>query len=912
MEASHLERVRSLAEATRILPAGQRAAFLDESCGDDPGLRRAVEALLAAEAPSDPFHLVGRAVGPYQVREWIGGGGMGGVYRAEDARLRRTVALKFLPPTLGRDAARRRRFEQEAQAASALDDPNICTIHGIGETDDGQLYLVMACYEGETVAQKIARDPLPVGEALDIAVQAARGLAKAHARGIVHRDIKPANLMVTREGVVKVLDFGLAKLSDGVQLTQPGLTMGTTAYMSPEQTRGEEVDRRTDLWSLGVVLYEMLAGARPFAGAYAAAQLYSIVNEEPAPLGSLRSDLPPGVAQVVERCLRKDPAQRYPRAEALLADLERLLHPEAASASLAPAATVPFRWSGASPRGKRSVLAAAGAGLLLLVVLLGPWDRGASDETGAMRLAVMPFQIVGGAADDGFGEGLRLSLTSLLSQVGGAAEIPVEVVPASEVGTTTSVEEARRRFGIREALTGSIQVEDETVRLVLNLIDAEALTLRRSETISLASGNVATLDRVALARLSDLLDLALPPSVLQRVTAGGTDSDRAYEFYLKGNAALTRFENLENIDTALQLYAWALEEDSLYAVAYAGRGRAFWAKYVLTQDAQWVARAEESCQRALALESRLAPVHETLGRLYRGTGAYERALREYKLALALDSASADAHRGLASTYASLERPVEAEAHFRRAVALQPGYWEQYNDLGAFYLDAGRFEEAAAQFEQVVALHPDHIWGYNNLGAAYLYQDRLDEAQAMFERSIGIKPNDFAYSNLGYISYRQQRPEEEAEMYRQALALDSSDFRVWGNLAGAYERLGEESRARDTHQRAAQMIKAALEVNPNDPDLLYHLASHMLPLGRKEQALALLERALALAPENVNFMAGAVFIYAEQEMRDEALHWMEAALESGYPASVFEDAAGLQQLRADPRYLKLIEQARSAS
>jgi serine/threonine protein kinase/Tol biopolymer transport system component len=272
----------------------------------------------------DAAHLVGRMLAHYRVLEYIGGGGMGVVYKAEDLRLARTVALKFLPPELTRDPEAKARFLQEARSASGLDHPNICTIHEVGETDDGRLYLAMPSYDGETLRRRIERGPLPIDEAIDIAEQIARGLAKAHRGGIVHRDVKPANIMVTADGVVKILDFGLAKLVGAAAITRTGSSVGTPAYMSPEQARGEDVDHRTDLWSFGVVLYEMVAGRRPFRGDHDQAVLYGILNETPKPLGEVRPEAPPELERIVDGLLAKDPGDRYPTAEGPLGDLRAL------------------------------------------------------------------------------------------------------------------------------------------------------------------------------------------------------------------------------------------------------------------------------------------------------------------------------------------------------------------------------------------------------------------------------------------------------------------------------------------------------------------------------------------------------------------------------------------------------------
>ena len=333
--------IRHLFDQVVDLSPADRAALLDQICEDDPDLRRAVEALLHADlhvddrlqkldAPTHTAHenraantdrFTGQTISHYEVAEKLGGGGMGVVYKARDLKLDRTVALKFLPLHLTTDEKAKRRFIHEAKAASALDHANICTVYDIEETDEGHSLIAMAYVKGETLKAKIKRGPLPLGQALDYAIQVATGLAKAHAEGIVHRDVKPANVMVNEEGVVKIVDFGLAKLVGGTQLTQTGTTLGTVAYMSPEQARGESVDHRTDIWSLGVILYEMIAGRLPFAGDYERAMIYAILNEEPGPLTGLRTGVPMALEGIVSKCLSKDPSDRYQHVDEVPVDL---------------------------------------------------------------------------------------------------------------------------------------------------------------------------------------------------------------------------------------------------------------------------------------------------------------------------------------------------------------------------------------------------------------------------------------------------------------------------------------------------------------------------------------------------------------------------------------------------------------
>ncbi|MBM4169117.1 MAG: hypothetical protein FJ215_08170 [Ignavibacteria bacterium] len=272
--------------------------------------------------------MIGQTISHYKILEKLGEGGMGVVYRAEDIKLKRTVALKFLPPDLTRDAEAKQRFIHEAQAASALQHNNICTIHDIDETADGRMFIVMDYYEGEPLNSRITKSPLRIEEAIDIAIQAARGLSMAHEKEIVHRDIKPGNVFITIDGTVKILDFGLAKLAGGqTRLTKAGMTIGTAAYMSPEQAQGLEVDQKTDIWSLGVVLFEMLTGKLPFRGEHEAAMMYSIVHEEPQGLASVRADVPRSVAAIIEKALQKECSRRYQSMKEMMSDLKSVLAP---------------------------------------------------------------------------------------------------------------------------------------------------------------------------------------------------------------------------------------------------------------------------------------------------------------------------------------------------------------------------------------------------------------------------------------------------------------------------------------------------------------------------------------------------------------------------------------------------------
>jgi hypothetical protein len=410
------------------LPLEQKRSELEKLGADDPGLRREVEVMLGSGEPGGDFlhqvmsggsggarsgsgerrDRVGQTISHYRIEERLGGGGMGVVYKAQDLRLDRYVALKFLPPATDDDEERLKRLIVEARAASALDHPNICTIYQIDQTHDGHWFIVMAYYAGETLKAHIERRPMPVAEVLDYAAQMAQGLIKAHKEGIVHRDLKPANLILTPEGVVKILDFGLAQLVAQTKLTAPGTRLGTPAYMSPEQAQGQPLDHRTDIWSLGVVIYEMLAGRSPFKGEYELAVIYSIVNEEPTALEQVRPDTPPELLRLVARALSKDPRARYQRVEDVLHEIELLrgtptMQPQALPVAAGPVSAPPDAATpvpqpalrAAAPKKVLAYLALAAAAVILVVLALvlrtppaaeppAPPSQGAVTETPAV------------------------------------------------------------------------------------------------------------------------------------------------------------------------------------------------------------------------------------------------------------------------------------------------------------------------------------------------------------------------------------------------------------------------------------------------------------------------------------------------------------------------------------------------
>lgn len=850
--------------------------------------------------------MIGETVGHYRITEKLGSGGMGVVYRAVDTRLGRTVALKFLPPDLTRDESSKRRFIGEAQAASSIDHPNICTIHDIGETGDGRLYICMACYEGQTLKEMTGGGTLPLQKAVRIAAAVARGLAKAHEREIVHRDIKPANVFATEDGGVRILDFGLAKLAGTDGVTAAGTTVGTVSYMSPEQAGGD-VDHRTDIWSLGVTLYEIVTGTTPFHGDTQQATIHSILTATPPPVHVLRDDVPPEFERIIVRCLEKDPDRRYQKAAELADDLERL------AADLATAAeeeTAPMR---VRP-GRSRLWIAAFAAALIAGLFLHPGIRRALTETGPPGglpspriVAVLPLTGSGGA--EGI-EHLRMGLLSYLGLRLHAAERHEDdlvVLPVDEAVERGIVEpeDARRRAGATLALIGSLDRRGGLVRCSLELVDTSSGARLGAREFDERLGNVAVLEDTLVASVLAMLDVA--PEHGGTELPGGTTVPTAFESYIQGVGMLVRARGREESADAVRMLERAVSADPGFALAHAALGEARWHLSCETSDFGDPQPAVEACERAARLAPELALPHEVLGRIHMQAGSLDQAAESFRSALSDDPLFFTARLGLADALEARGEDEEAEQALRRGIALRPEDCRQHYALGVFLAMHGRCEEAIAELEAVVARAPEHETAHSTLGAVFYYLERWDEARRALARSLEIRPDYTTFSNLATLHFQEGKYADAAEMYEHALALDDSDYRVWGNAGAAYLWLpGERERALEMYRRAVDGALDASEEGPHDPYIQAHLASYYGELGRRDDALARVDSALALAPDDPEVLFHVGHTYEVLGRRDTALEWIRRAVELGYSRAQIERTPGLRALCADDRYDSLLE------
>jgi eukaryotic-like serine/threonine-protein kinase len=855
---------------------------------------------------------------------------MGVVYRALDTKLERTVALKFLPDHVVSSSDDKERFLREARFASSLDHPNIGVIHGLEEAGH-RAFIVMAYYAGETLSQKMRRGPLPLTEAVDIAIQMGEGLAAAHAGTVVHRDIKPSNVILTQSGAAKIVDFGLARLASTTGSTQSISTAGTIGYMSPEQTVGKVVDQHTDIWSLGIVLTEMVTGKNPFQRETPAATIYAILNEPPLPM----DDLPLELLRVIYRALSKEPATRYQNCREMVADLKEVrshLEPEAAPTTTGSSSrpiTRPVKapstlsaaelrkqieqasrpvWASAvepAPKWHRWAIYLAAAAVVVAVLSFMPPVRDRVSGWFARQeehIAVLPFENVGNdSASAALSDGLMDSLSSKLTNLESGKQ-SLWVVPASEVRRRkiTDPASALRELGATLVVEGTLQRDGQTIRMTVNLVNTK--TLRQIGSVPLEDRDFSTLEDEGVTRLAKLMRINVTPEMLR--ATGGAVNAGAYELYLKALGYTQRYDKAGNLDLAITALNDAVKADPRFALGYAQLGEAYRLKYALDKDTKWIDEALANCQKAQQLDDRLPVVYVTLGHIHRNTGKYDLALQEYQRALQLDPRNADAVIGLADSYNSAGRSADAETALRKGIALRPDSWSGYNVLGNFLDEHQRYDEAIAQYNHGIQLTPDNAPLYLNLGAVYI--DKGDpklfpEAERALAKSIALEPSYPAYTNLGYLYIQEQKYAAAADAEEKALRLNDRDYLVWGNLAIAYEGLKNNDKAGKARDRELTLLEQSAQVTPRDAVVQANLGLLYSQRKMREKAISHIQSALALSPDDANVLEAVGEAYEDLGDRRQALQYIEKSAQSGYSLAALRTIPNLQGLLSDPNF-----------
>ena len=860
--------------------------------------------------------LSGTVVGRFRIEERLGKGGMGEVYRAEDTKLKRTVALKRLAPSLRADSLYRHRFLEEAERASRFGDANVAAVYDVLE-EHGEIFLILEYVEGQNLRQRL-RQPLPLDEFFTIAMQCAEALVSAHGHGIVHCDIKPENIMLTSAGKVKILDFGVAKhlprSDQSSTVDRAGTFAGTPAYMSPEVLLERVPDGRADIFSLGVVFYEILTGQHPFLAGSFVATTDRIRTETPASIRIFNRSVSPELEALVNKAMAKDAGQRYASAQELLEAL-RQVHGELSDTGLAR--IVPQRVE-ARPKKKETWLWASALVMGLLLSAAVYWQTKSSrpiDLRGSstpVQLAVLPFAPM---ADDpgskAFCNGLTETLTAKLTQL--TDNYPLQVVPSSEIRTegVSSVEQARKNFGVGLVLEGSLHSSGNQVRVTYTLVDAKTNRQLHAETIDAdVSDAFAVEDRVVNGTLQ-MLGLAIKSDDRVVLAAHGTGASSAYDQYLRGRGYLLDYHKHENIDSAISAFNRALTLDPKYAEAYAGLGKAYWLGYQEGEGgSEWMDRARSACNLAVANSLNLAEAHACLGNVYRGTGEYEKAVAQFQKATSLDPTSDESFRGLADVYQKLNKPGEAEATFRKAISLRPQYWAGYSWLGVFYWQQGRYDDAAKVFQEVITLAPDNFRGYSDLGAMYVLLGRYPEAIDQLQRSLSIRPTVEVYDNLGNAYFLMRKYDEAARNFEEGLKFDKTSWLSWGNLGDAYYLVPDKrQKANDAYREAIRLADDDVRVNPRDARTWAFRATYLAMIDNKPEALASLQKAVSFAPASSSVQFRAALAYNHFGEKNLTIQWLRKALAGGLTANQVERTPDFDHLRDDPSFQAILRDAK---
>ncbi|MBI4470830.1 MAG: protein kinase, partial [Acidobacteria bacterium] len=843
----------------------QRSAWLDKACSSDAEMRGKVEAMLQAHEEAGSFIVapaaevaaelmadeqtetrIGKDVGPYRIVSRLGAGGMGEVYLAQDHRLGRQVALKLLPDYFTTDASRVKRFKQEARAASAISHPNIATLYDIGDVD-GVSYIAMEYVQGETLAAKIQAGSLDSTQVIDIGIQVADALKEAHKQSIIHRDIKSGNIMITPDGHVKVVDFGLARVArteeaalsgDGVlpATTEPGLVMGTVAYMSPEQALGRATDQRTDLFSLGVVLYEMTTGRLPFSGASTSETIDKIVHAQPEALARFNYTLAPRLEQIIRKCLEKEPDRRYQSARDLSIDLKNLKRDQEAG-------TAGERWSSrrrvALARLTIVTLALAGAGIY--------WFNGRGEAIDS--IAVMPFANTSGDPNlDYLGDGISESITSSLSALP-ELKVIARISLSPYRGRDADPRALGRELGVRALLTGQVVHNGENISIVVELVDTRDNRRIWGERYNRNVRDILVVQETISREISEKLRLRLTGDEKIRLTKRYTDNTEAYRYYLKGRFYFNNTTVKDRYWKSIEYYNKAIQIDPNYALAYSGLADSY---ELLTHDgntndrvpaSESMPRARAAALKALEIDDTLAEAHTSLGLIkviydWDFTGAE----KEFKRAIELNPSYPYAHVWYGLYLTRVKGQVdEGIVELNRGLELDPFSRRLYVLLVVALNPVGRYDQVIVHMQRALEFYEFGLF-HEALGRAY-------EGKGLYEAALaeyGKANNQGAIGRL-YASWGKKGEARKVIAGLEERLKESDDVGVYLILAEIHTALGERD-------RAVGWLKKLDEQSKGPPwESVYRRAKLWVDLGEIDRAFQWLERAYLQRPYRLAYI-----------------------------------------------------------
>jgi serine/threonine-protein kinase len=851
---------------------------------------------------------------------------MGEVYLAEDPRLRRLVALKRLSdPDLARPEARRRLL-REARAAARLNHPNVASVYDVLESGSG-VHIVMEYVPGESLAARLRRGRLELPSALMMGIRLADALAEAHAMGVIHRDLKPANVIVTPDDRVKILDFGLAKAHGGPDSGPPSSSgsvdlpadqvrvVGTPPYMPPETFLGCAPDVRGDVYSLGVTLFEMLAGRRPFPGQDMAAVEAAVLSSAAPHVRDVDPALPASLDAVVARAMARNPAERFGSAAELAAALREQ------EELLSEALTLSGRFRRARRLSLREARRLGGASVAAVAVATSaylvwratnPVTLRPAAPPGTAVVAVLPLaNATGNPANDHLGAGIADVLITTLARVPGVTMISRSATlpyrqPDRDVSTIA------RELGADLVVDGAVQSQPSrgAVRVTLSLLRPQSKLVAWSRAYDGAFSEMFALQTEAATALSEALQVSLTPEDRRRLQNPPTTNVEALADYAQARSFLERQDIRDSLDQSIRLFESAIARDLRFASAHAGLSQAYWARFQKTKEPEWADKALLEATDALRLDPEDAAVHRALAVLYAGKGRTEEALQELRRAIVLQPSDDEAHKLLGQMLFDQGRREEGLSELKSAIALRPNYWAHHYALGVRHFDGGRYADAAAAFGRVIELQPDNARGFYMLGTVFLASGDTTRAIANLRRAIALGHESAYYTNLGEALTLQQKYADAASAFEEAARLAPKSPSKYRNLGDVYQRLGDEQKARQAYMRAVELCQEQLVTNPTDARTMSMLAVYEAKLGRRTAAVRHADEAVKLNSAMADVGYRRAVVLALSGRADESLTALEQAISLGYSRKLASADEDLTTLRARVGFQRVMADARN--
>ncbi|MFC1555829.1 protein kinase [candidate division KSB1 bacterium] len=888
--------------------------------------------------------MIGETISHYKILEKLGEGGMGVVYKAEDTKLKRMVALKFLTHPAVSTEAEKTRFVHEAQAAAALNHPNISTVFEIDEADD-RTFIAMECIEGQSLREKIDSGQLKVDEALEIATQIAKGLLKAHEKGIIHRDIKPANIMITEDGTVKIMDFGLARIAGATKVTKNGSTLGTVYYMSPEQARGEETDHRSDIWSLGVVLYEMLTGQLPFKGEYESAVLYSITNIEQEPVTGIRSGIPLDLEKIVNKCLDKSADDRYPSVEGLLVDLRRLkkdtskVSTTGSAESYASAETkepsiptVETQKTTAPPSGNRRitifaafVAAFAVIAILLFKLLLKPETQSSRANT----LAVLPFENLSSSEDEYFTNSLTDEIRARLSNIE-TLDITCRNSSNYYKGQDITTKEIGEQLDVRYVLTGSVYRERPTdpesrIRVIPELIRTSDEKQEWSQIYEEYGEGIFSIQSDIAVKVAQALEVELLEPDILELEDIPTDNLEAYDYFLRGIDCYNRGFTDENIRSGVDLFQNAVNLDPNFAQAFArlsiDHSRMNWFSYDKNRERR--EKAKEAVDKAFNLKPLSYEVHLALGIYYYYCELdFDHALKYFNIARESQPKSAEIIAYIGYVQRRQGKLDQTITNLKKAIEFDPLYTNYYWNLGETYLLLKNYQEAERHLDHAINLRPNWPRSYAYKALIYLNREGdTEKAKAVLrDASDEIIPRDdhifvfnWILADIFELNFQEALNRLESFSY-EAFSTQFYYIPKFQLHAHLYGLMGDRQLEQTYYESSLTLIEPLILKNPEDERLHSALGIALAGLGRKDEAIREGEKGVELLPVEKEAIRGTyrifdlAVIYTKTGEFEKAIDQLEylMSIPSYFSIQHLKLDAAWDPLRSHPRFQKLLK------